>query len=126
MKTLMIDSNVIIDLLRNRRKALGRIQRFSQYKLVVSHFSYIEVMAGAQSHRKADTEKFFRQYLVLSFNNKAQIESRSLARRYHAGKPLDLLIAAHAKAEGVELLTNNVKDFAKYKGLKVLHYEIPT
>lgn len=122
---MTIDSNVVIDLLRNRRRALERIQVFSRYKPVVSHLSYIAVMAGAQNHRKGDTEKFFRQYAVLPFGRNAQLESRQLARRYHAGKPFDLLIAAHAKAEGVAFLTNNLKDFTKYKGRKVHHYVIP-
>ncbi len=125
MEKIMLDSNVIIDLIRNKDKALERLLDFSHYQFTISHFVYIEVLAGAQKHRKADTSKFLRAYSVLPFNSNAHEEARLLARRYHAGKPMDLLIAAHAKAEKVPLLTNNINDFAKFKGLKTMHYRLP-
>lgn len=74
-------------------------------------------MAGSHLRYKAKTEKVLRNFDILPFATKAQETTRLFARRYRAGKPFDLLIAAHAKAEGAEFLTNNFKDFVKYKGL---------
>lgn len=36
--------------------------------------------------------------------------------------PNDLWIAAHAKAEGMTLVTNNVREFKRVKGLKVVNW----
>ena len=33
--------------------------------------------------------------------------------------PLDMLIAAHAKSLNIKLVTNNVKEFERIKGLKI-------
>ncbi|MBD0278862.1 MAG: type II toxin-antitoxin system VapC family toxin [Flavisolibacter sp.] len=126
MKLLMLDSNVVIDMLRNRTKANQRLQPYRHYKFVLSHVTYIEVLAGAQLHRKNDTEKFLRQFAILSFTIKVHNQSRQLARRYHVQKPMDLLIAAHTISEGIELLTNNTDDFERYKTarLKLLKYQL--
>lgn len=125
MKLLMLDSNVVIDMLRNRTKAAQRLQPYQHYKFVLSHITYMEVLAGAQLLRKNDTEKFLKEFAILPFTTKAHTQSHSLARRYHVRKPMDLLIAAHAISEGVELLTNNTDDFERYKPahLNLLRYK---
>ena len=125
MKVLMLDSNVVIDMLRNRIKANQRLQPYRHYKFLLSHITYLEVLAGAQLHRKNDTEKFLKEFAILLFTSKAHTQSRQLARRYHVQKPMDLLIAAHAISEGIELLTSNINDFERYKTarLKVLRYQ---
>jgi len=125
MKTIMLDSNVVIDYSRHNTEALKRLSEYDGYLLAISFFVYVEVMAGTHPKYKIKTEKALRYFDILSFGIKPQTEGRIFARRYHAGKPMDLLIAAHAKAEGVPLLTNNIKDFAKFKGLKTIHYKLP-
>ena len=60
---------------------------------------------------------------VLPFEDQAAIEYGKI-RAYleRQGKPigpLDMLIAGHAKAEGLTLVTNNVKEFERVPGLKV-------
>ena len=34
-------------------------------------------------------------------------------------EPLDMLIAAHAKSEGLVMVTNNVREFERVPGLKI-------
>lgn len=121
----MLDSNVVIDYIRHNRDAVKRLSPYQGYGMVISFLIYAEVMAGSHPKFKAKTEKVLKFFTILSFSTKAQETTRLFARRYHAGKPMDLLIAAHAKAAGIEFLTNNTKDFTKYKGLKVHHYAIP-
>lgn len=122
---MMLDSNVVIDYIRHNTDAVKRLSEFDGYLLAISFLVYAEVMAGTQPRYKIKTEKTLRYFDILPFGNKPQAEARLFARRYHAGKPLDLLIGAHAKAEGLPLLTNNIKDFAKFKGLKVIYYKLP-
>ena len=125
MERLMLDSNIIIDLLRHRAKALERLQPYGHFQFVISQISYIEVLAGAFKSRKNDTEKFFRSYIVLPLTVRVNLESRKLARRHHVQKPMDLLIAAHAITEKADLLTENFSDFSRYKsdGLILHHYK---
>ncbi len=51
--------------------------------------------------------------------------SEQFAFKYFTGRenpPMDLLIAAHAKALNLPIITNNAKDFI-FKEVKVYHYE---
>ena len=60
---------------------------------------------------------------VIPFTNQAAIEYGKI-RAYLEQQgtpigPLDMLIAGHAKAENMTLVTNNVKEFERVPNLKV-------
>lgn len=124
MKIVMLDANVVIDYIRHTNDALERLQPYNGYKLAVSFLVYTEVMAGAQPRHKAQTEKIFNYFPVMPYSTKAQLLARVLARKYHVSHPMDLLIASHAIDLDTPFLTNNMRDFTRYKELQVLHYKI--
>ena len=64
----------------------------------------------------AKTEQFFTVIPVLDFNLEAARRYAQLAFRRHS---FDRLIAAHALAHDLVLVSNNEKDFADVPGLKV-------
>lgn len=58
------------------------------------------------------------------FDAKAHITAVNFLYKYFTGrenKPMDLLIAAHAKALKISIITNNAKDFI-FKEVTVFHY----
>jgi tRNA(fMet)-specific endonuclease VapC len=60
---------------------------------------------------------------ILDFSFEAAVEYGTIRTQLEAkGTPigsLDMLIAAHAKASNLTLVTNNVKEFSRVEGLKV-------
>jgi tRNA(fMet)-specific endonuclease VapC len=124
MKVVMLDSNVVIDILRNEKKAYTKLKDFINFNLAISFLVYVEIMAGTQINRKAATRKFLKSFSIIPFDKKAQDFAIKFTNKYFTGrenKPMDLLIAAHAKSLNVPIITNNAKDFL-FSEIKVYHY----
>ena len=69
----------------------------------------------------ADIEGLVARLEVLPFNGKAAYHfGRIRAELYRTGQPIgpyDMMIAGHARASGLILATNNVKEFVRVPGL---------
>ena len=46
MKVAMLDTNVLLDLMKNEKKALEKLKDFKGYEFVISFLVYSEIMAG--------------------------------------------------------------------------------
>jgi predicted nucleic acid-binding protein len=124
VKFVMLDTNVVIDLMRNETKALEKLKDFKGYTFVISFLVYAEVMAGSQLTQKVSTRKFLKQFAIKPFDSKAHATATKLLDKYFTGrenKPTDLLIASHAHSQRIPIITNNAKDFI-FKDVKVYHY----
>lgn len=129
----MLDTNICIYLIKNQPPAVAT--RFSQCRVgdvVISAITYAELHDGvaksAQSRRAADQLKaLISQIPVAAFDEEAAHTYGPL--RLSAGSSrqdqLDTLIAAHAQSLGVALVTNNLKDFAHYPGLRTENWLEP-
>ena len=124
MKMVMLDTNILIDLAKKRDYVLPRLNDFAGYTLAISHIVYVEFMAGTQVHGKKDARKFLRQFKMIHYDAAAQTVANAFANKYFTGrenKPMDLLIAAHAKSLGLGIITANSKDFI-FSGVTVHPY----
>jgi tRNA(fMet)-specific endonuclease VapC len=97
-------------------------------QLAISAITYGELQWGAQNSGKpsanfAALEDFVSRLVLREFGPPAAVEFGAIRHALaKAGKPIgpyDLLIAAHARAEGLTLVTNNVREFKRVPGLKV-------
>lgn len=114
----LIDANLCINLLEGRSKAAaGRLAACDVGQVVTSAVVYAEVMIGAEQQGKVDgAMAFFAQIPVLSFDEAAaRVYSRLPFRR----GSYDRLIAAHALALGLTVVTSNLGDFKDVPGLEV-------
>jgi tRNA(fMet)-specific endonuclease VapC len=121
---LMLDTNVLIDLIRNKNIAIKRLQDYLKFDFVISYLVYAEIMAGAQLKDKFKTKQFLESFIILNFDEKAHLQATKYLNKYFTGtqnKPMDLLVAAHAKSLKMPILTNNSKDFI-FSGLKTFYY----
>ena len=113
---------------RSHTALLARLRAHPLAEQAVSVVTAAELLFGtklAAAHAKAteDYQRFIRHLAVLEWGADAAehyADIRADLRR--KGTPIganDLLIAAHARSLGVTLVTNNVREFARVKGLKV-------
>lgn len=124
----MLDTNICIYAIKNKpEQVLQRIKRNVQKGLCISVITLAELEHGVQKSLYPEkNEVALIQFLaileVLPFNDLAAVEyGKICAYLQKQGTPIgtmDMLIAAHAKAEKVVLVTNNTREFERVPGLK--------
>jgi tRNA(fMet)-specific endonuclease VapC len=124
----MLNTNIISDLIRNPQgKAARRIAKAGEDNIctsivVAAELRYGCAKSGSERLRKA-VEDLLGEIAVLPFDVPADTEYGNIrAALEAAGKPIgsnDLLIAAHAAATGATIVTANVEEFKRIRGLKV-------
>ncbi len=116
----LLDSNICIYVLEGRGENLrNRIEDHSPGELVTSSIVFAEVMRGLDSQDRtkfARAEKFFEAFAVQPFDRKAARCYRDVP--FRRGR-FDRLIAAHALALELTVVTSNIDDFSDVAGLKV-------
>lgn len=124
----MLDTNIISDLIRNPQgKAAKRIAKVGENNvctsiIVAAELRYGCAKSGSERLLKA-VEDLLGEIDVLPLDVPADTEYGGLrAELEAAGKPIggnDLLIAAHAYATDVTIVTANTDEFKRIRGLKV-------
>ena len=122
----VLDTNVLIDILRGRRKdVMERMQEIGLDHCVVSDITvyelYTGVAASANPEKNKDfLEKMFENLAVIPASDGYWTAAREKARLAKAGMPLeekDLLIGCTALEYGLTLVTGNVKHMSRIQGL---------
>lgn len=122
-----LDTNTIIYFLKGQGNVSKKLfskqpSQITIPSLVVFELEY-GVKKSAHPRRNQNTlEEFLRPFSVLPFDEK--VANIAAKIRYDLGKigtpigPIDTLIAATAMANDKTLVTHNVKEFKRVKGLK--------
>jgi len=124
----MLDTNIISDLIRNPQgKAARQIARRGEQNIctsiiVAAELRYDCAKSGSKRLTKA-VEDLLSEINVLPFDIPADREYGGIRSELEAaGKSIggnDLLIAAHARATGATVVTNNTAQFNRVRALKV-------
>jgi len=124
----LLDTDTCIDLLRGLRSVVSKLEKLSPEDCGISAIATFELFAGAAKARQSSNEidKIERLVSVLeeiSFDREAAHQAGALRYRLDkAGTPLgpyDLLIAAHALALDLTLVTANTVEFGRVAGLRI-------
>ncbi len=124
----LLDTNIVSDLVRNPQGAVARrIARAGEATVCTSIVVACELRYGAAKKGSprltAQLESVLEALAVLPFEPEADRHYGEIrAHLERLGKPIganDLLIAAHARAAGLRLVTLNIDEFARVPGLKV-------
>ena len=123
----MLDTNICIELLRSGADQIAsRMQKHEIDAIAISSITLAELQFGVvKSARPAHHEtlliEFCAPLAILPFDDRAAtIYGRVRANLEQAGTPigpLDTLIAAHALALDLTLVTNNEREFQRVRGL---------
>ena len=126
MLKYLLDTNIVIYTMKNRPQQVKK--RFQQHhgRMGISTVTLGELVFGAEHSQQvernlADIEALATRLEVLPFDNKAAYHFGQIrATLYRTGQPIgpyDMMIAGHARASGLILITNNVKEFERVPGL---------
>lgn len=135
MPVYMLDTDISSYIMkRSHASVLKRLQTVPVGEVSISAITKSELMYGVEvSPRKqqdnAALEAFLKHVEVLDYPGEAAIHYGQIrAALKVAGNMIganDLLIAAHARALGLILVTNNTREFARVEGLKVENWTLP-
>jgi tRNA(fMet)-specific endonuclease VapC len=122
----LLDTNSCIFLLARARPALtDRVEDCAPGTIAISAIVCAELALGfgrGYVKGRAALKRFLGQFPVMPFDEKA---ARAYARVPFKRGKLDRLIAAHALALDIVLITNNQRDFADVEGLKTEDWTQP-
>lgn len=127
--TYMLDTNICIYVMKKKpEKVLQQLKEKFHRGVCISAVTLAELEYGMKhSSNPAKNEQALLRFLaplsILPFASDAASEYGEI-RAYLQSKgtpigPLDMLIAGHARAEGVILVTNNVREFERVPNLTV-------
>ena len=124
----MLDTNILIYTIKNRpRKVREAFKKYADY-LAMSSVTMGELIYGAEKSAQitrnlADIEALAARMEVLPFDSQAAVHFGQVrAELARAGKLIgsyDLMIAGHARSQGLILVTNNLREFKRVRGLRV-------
>lgn len=127
MPRFMLDTNMCIYLIKNQPEQVAK--RFAECfvgDVVMSAITYAELEYGVhvaenRSKERCSLAGLIEDIPVAPFDAAAALAYAPIreATRERKKDQLDKLIAAHAVALDVVLVTNNMKDFAIYPGVKL-------
>jgi len=125
----LLDTNACVDYLTGRYPGVvARIQRSSPEELFLSSVVVAELRYGADhsARRRANharIDALIAELEALDFDLRAAAAYGRVRAQLEAdGTPIgpnDMLIAAHALSRGLRVVTDNVAEFRRVKGLKV-------
>ena len=130
----MLDTNIIIYAKNNRPElVLKKLRQFKPEDLCISAISVAELEYGAENSSRPEINRAA-LYVLLSNISVLPFDSNSA---YEYGKirhflktrgemigSNDLLIAAHAKANNLTLVTNNTNEFERVPDLKIENWTV--
>jgi len=125
----MLDTNICIYAIKHKTETV--IKNFLSHvpeEMCVSAITYAELMHGVEKSMAVEKNRialslFLSPLTVLDFHAPAAEEygkiRAELERQGMPIGPMDLLIAGHARSEGLVLVTNNIREFCRVERLMV-------
>lgn len=125
----MLDTNICIFIIKNKPETV--IRKFMECDvgdICISSITYAELVHGVEKSAAREKNKialtvFLSEIQIMPFDDTAaQVYGAVKAKLQKSGTPigpLDTLIAAHAKALDLILVTNNTREFARVEGLRL-------
>jgi tRNA(fMet)-specific endonuclease VapC len=124
----MLDTNIVIYTIKNRPEQARKAFNKHAGQICISAVTWGELVYGAErsaypERNLADIEGLAARLEVMPFDDRAGTHFGQVrAELYRIGKPIgpyDMMIAGHARALGLILVTNNMKEFERVTGLRL-------
>ncbi|NVK29814.1 MAG: tRNA(fMet)-specific endonuclease VapC [Gammaproteobacteria bacterium] len=128
MLKYLLDTNIVIYTIKNKPQAVREAFNRHYGQICISSVTYMELVYGAErSSNPAKNlrviEGFIARIDVLAYDESAAVHSGQIrAQLASVGTPIgpyDQMIAGHARANGLIVVSNNTKEFARVEGLRL-------
>ena len=128
---ILLDTNICIYIINKKPPTvLERFKKFSTGEIGISSVVAAELAFGVEKtgseRNKSALHLFMAPLVILPFDESCVWTYAELrAKLEKLGQPigsLDTMIASHAIAMNLPLVTNNQKEFSRVKGLKLLNW----
>lgn len=128
MLRYLLDTNIVIYVLKRRPIEVRDTFNANASRMAISSITLAELLHGAEKSTRVSenllaVEDFCSRLQVLPYGPKAAQHYGAIrAALERSGRPIgvnDLHIAAHARSEGLVLVTNNVSEFARVPAIEV-------
>ncbi len=128
MLKYMLDTNIVIYTMKNRPQTVKQHFQKHHGRMAISTVTLGELVFGAEYSQQvernlADIEALAARLEVLPFDESPAYHFGQIrAELYRVGKPIgpyDMMIAGHARACGLTLVTNNIGEFERIQGLRL-------
>ena len=128
MLKYLLDTNIVIYTMKNRPQQVKKRFQKHEGEMCISAVTLGELVFGAEHSQQvernlADIEALAARLEVLPLDSKAAYHFGQIrAALYTIGQPIgpyDMLIAGHARASGLVLVTNNTHKFERVPGLLI-------
>ena len=126
MLKYLLDTNIVIYVIKRRPVEVLGLFNENAGRMAVSAITLAELIHGAEKSTRvaqnlAVVDDFASRLEVLPYTSRASQHYGAIrAILERAGRPIgvnDLHIAAHARSEGLTLVTNNLAEFERVPGL---------
>ncbi len=128
MLKYMLDTDIVIYTIKNRSDKIRASFKKHDGQICISAVTWGELIYGVEKSERPeqnllDCEGLAARITISSFDENAANHFGQLrAELYSIGKPVgpyDMMIAGHARALGLTLVTNNTKEFKRVPGLRI-------
>jgi len=129
----MLDTDTLIYTIKKRPGNLREAFILHEGRMCISAVTWGELVFGAEHSQQternlADIEAMASRLEVMPFDSKAAAHFGQIrSELYSIGKPIgpyDMMIAGHARALGLILVTNNTKEFERVRGLRLENWVV--
>lgn len=133
MLKYLLDTNIVIYVIKQRPLQVLEVFNKHHGRMAISSITLAELAHGAEkssdiSRNTAVVEDFVSRLAVLPYDDKAAWHYGNIrAALEKLGQPIginDLHIAAHARSNGLTLITNNMREFERVPGLLLENWVI--
>lgn len=127
MKKYLLDTNICVYFLKGLYNLHKKIEKEEVGNCFISEITVAELKFGAENSDSRDknrktVDEFVNKFAVIPIFNSLDIYAREKARLRKKGMPLDdfdLLIGAAAISNNLILVTRNISDFERLKGIEI-------
>jgi tRNA(fMet)-specific endonuclease VapC len=125
----LLDTNICIYIINEKpKKVLEKFEQYPVQEFAISSITHAELQYGVTKSKQKNRnqtalDEFLLPLTILPFHGSSLMRSYGQIRLFLESKgktigPLDMLIAAHAKALDLIIIANNIKEFARIPHLK--------
>lgn len=127
----LLDTNILIYTIKNKPEKVRKLFNLHVGQMAISTISIGELIYGAERSTKPEQnimviEGLIARLEVLDFDSKAaQHFGEIRSDLYSIGKPIgpyDMMLAGHARSQGLIMVTNNQKEFIRVQGLMLANW----